>query len=103
MSELETKTLFSECITLLDYYLDKTESIMKLYQDTAEIQYFLFALKGTKSFLTSKENIDIDYLNKCINSLISGQKGRTGNDRLTNLRIELEEELELLKLRFDLK
>ena len=103
MNELDTKTLLSECLKLLEYYLDKTVSIMKIYEDTDEIQYFLFALKGTKSFLLSKENIDIKYLNKCINGLISGQKGRAGNNRLTSLRHELEEELALLKMRFNLK
>lgn len=76
---------------------------MKIYEDTDEIQYFLFALKGTKSFIISKEDIDKKYLNKCINGLISGQKGRTGNDRINSLRHELEEELELLKMRFNLK
>ena len=98
----EVERLKNECLGLLDYYLKKTNSIKNLYQDTAESQYFLFALNGTKSYLTFSEDIDMIYLNKCINGLISGQKGRIGNDRLTDLRHELEEELCLLKMRYNL-
>ena len=103
MTAYDKKTLFNECQKVLQYYLDKTEVVRKLYQDTAETQYFLSALKGTMAFITGREDVDIAFLNKCINGLIAGQKGRTGNDRLTDLRQELEEELKLLKMRYDLK
>lgn len=76
---------------------------MTLYQDTAETQYFLFALKGTMAFINNSENVDVPFLKKCINGLIAGQKGRSGSDRLSDLRHELEEELTLLKLRYNIK
>lgn len=97
-----TNDLKLECLGLLHYYLRKTSSIINLYQDTAEIHYFLFALKGTNLFIASQKNIDKPFLNKCINSLIAGQKEREDNDHLNKLKKELEEELQLLKLRFDL-
>ena len=102
MIERDHNNLKKECLSVLDYYLKKTQAIMNLYQDTEESQYFLFALNGTKSFLIEEKKDDLNYLKKCINSLISGQKGRNGNDHLTNLRHELEEELKLIKLRYDL-
>lgn len=102
MIQEDIDSLKKECLSLVDYYLKKTHSIMKLYQDTAESQYFLLALKGTKAFIESNDNTDIFYLKKCINGLIAGQKGREGHDRLSELRFELEEELTLLKLRYNL-
>ena len=103
MTQRDFNNLKKECLSVLDYYLKKTQGIINLYQDTEESQYFLFALNGTKSFLIEDNMNDLKYLQKCINSLISGQKERKGNDHLTNLRHELEEELNLLKMRFDLK
>jgi len=102
MTSKDLESLKQEFLCLLDYYLQKTDSSIHLYQDTAETQYFLFALYGTKSFLVSRDDIDSSYLAKCIDGLISEQSGRVGYDRLTHLRQELEEELNLLKLRFDL-
>lgn len=102
MTTYDTGTLFNECQTVLQYYLKKTESVMSLYQDTAETQYFLVAIKGTISYLNNKEQVDKGYLKKCINGLIAGQKGRKGNSRLSDLRRELEEELTLLKLRYNI-
>lgn len=103
MTVYDTKSLLKECQTVLQYYLNKTESVMSLYQDTAETQYFLVAIKGTLSYLNNKEQVDMGYLKKCINGLIAGQKGRGGSDRLSELRQELEEELLLLKLRYNIK
>lgn len=102
MTTHDKQALLNECLQVLQYYLDKTERVINLYQDTAETQYLLFALKGTMTFITNKERTDVAYLKKCINGLIAGQKGRSGSDRLSDLRSELEEELMLLKMRFDL-
>lgn len=103
MKAYDKQTLLKECRQVLQYYLDKTESVMNLYQNTAETQYFLFALKGTMTFIDNKEIVDIPFLKKCINGLIAGQKGRNGSDRLSELRHELEEELKILKLRYNIK
>lgn len=102
MTAYDKQTLLNECRKVLQYYFDKTESVMNLYQDTAETQYFLFALKGTMYFINNKESVDIPFLKKCINGLIAGQKGRNGSDRLSDLRQELEEELTLIKLRYNI-
>ncbi|WP_420322237.1 hypothetical protein [Flagellimonas sp.] len=102
MTANNTHNLLKEFQNVLKYYLDKTERVMNLYQDTAETQYFLFALKGTMSFIQNKEKVDVLSLKKSIDGLIAGQKGRNGNDRLSDLRNELEEELAILKLRYDL-
>ena len=102
MTAYDKQTLLNECQKVLEYYLDKTERVMNLYQDTAETQYFLLALKGTMSIFNNNENMDITYLKKCINGLIAGQKGQKENDRLSDLRFELEEELTLLKLRYNI-
>ena len=103
MTAQDRKTLLNECLKVLQYYIDKTEAVRKLYQDTAETQYFLSALKGTMTFIAAKEEVDIPFLNRCLDGLIAGQKGRTEKNRLTDLRLELKEELKLLKLRYDLK
>ena len=102
MTIYDKQRLLNECHRVLQYYLEKTERVINLYQDTSEIQYFLFALKGTMSYINNHENADVPFLKKCINGLISGQKGRNGNDRLSELRKELEEELILLKLRYNI-
>ncbi len=102
MTVYDKQTLLNECQKVLAYYLDKTERVINLYQDTAETQYFLFAIKGTMSFIDNKENVDMVFLKKCIDGLIAGQQGRTGNDRLSQLRNELEEELRLIKLRYNI-
>mgnify|MGYP000061350085 CR=1 FL=1 len=102
MTIYDKQRLLNECHRVLQYYLEKTERVMNLYQDTSETQYFLFALKGTMAFLNNHKNADVPFLKKCINGLIAGQKGRNGNDRLSELRKELEEELTLLKLRYDI-
>ena len=102
MTVHDKQSLLNECQKVFQYYLDKTERIINLYQDTAETQYFLFALKGTIAIINGKENADIPFLKKCIDGLIAGQKGRNGSDRLSALRRELEEELSLIKMRFDL-
>ena len=74
---------------------------MKLYQDTAETQYFLFAIRGTISYIKCEHDVEVPFLAKCIDGLIAGQKSRKGDDRLGDLRRELKEELELLKLRYN--
>nr|WP_288934720.1 hypothetical protein [uncultured Allomuricauda sp.] len=102
MATYDKHILLNEFQKVLQYYLDKTERIMNLYQDTAETQYFLSALKGTLAFLNTENSTDITFLKKCIDGLIAGQQGRTGNDRLSLLRDELEEELALLKLRYNI-
>ncbi len=103
MTVYDKQRLHNECHRVLQYYLEKTERIMNLYQDTSETQYFLFALKGTMAFINGNKNADVPFLEKCINGLIAGQKGRKGSDRLSELRNELEEELILLKLRYNIK
>ena len=95
-------TLKNECLQLLQYYLKKTDSIMKIYKDTSETRYFLFALKGTKASIKSETSPTKTFLLKCINTLIEGQKNRSGNSKLNALRSEIEEELSLLKLRYNL-
>ena len=75
---------------------------MKIYKDTSETMYFLFALKGTKTAIKSELNPSKTFLLKCIDSLIDGQKNRSGNSKLNALRSEIEEELVLLKLRYNL-
>ncbi len=103
MTIYDKQRLLHECHRVLQYYLEKTERVMNLYQNTSETQYFLFALKGTMAFINSNKNADVPFLEKCINGLIAGQKGRRGDDRLSELRNELEEELSLLKMRFNLQ
>lgn len=103
MINQNAKSLKFECLNVLDYYLAKTRSIMRIYKDTSEIRYFLFALKGTKASIDGKEKISKIYLNKCIDTLIDGQKDKLGSARLVALRNELEEELSLLKLRYNLE
>ncbi len=95
-------TLKNECLQLLQYYLKKTDSIMRIYKDTSETMYFLFVLKGTKASIKSETNPTKTFLLTCINTLIEGQKNRSGNSKLNALRNEIEEELTLLKLRYNL-
>ena len=102
MTVHDIQSLLNECQNVLHYYLDKTERIMNLYQDTGETQYFLFALKGTMAFISNQENVSLPFLKRCINGLIAGQRGRNESGRLADLRQELEEELKLLKLRYNI-
>ena len=97
------QALLDECLTILNYYLNKTEVLMKLYQASTESQYFLFAIKSTMAFLQSTTNPDMAYLKKCIDGLIAGQRDQSKEDHLGNLKDEMVEELRLLKLRYDLE
>lgn len=101
MTANDLHTLKEECLRLLQYYIDKTSQLMKIYKDSNQMRYFLFALKGNRESIKG-EDISKEYLVKCIDALLGVRNNTVANDHLGDLQNELHEELTLLKLRYDL-